>query len=104
MSHIYLIGAGGLVGAVVVAEVLVGLSRLCLSIDAGVRLVDGRDVVAQGDGLHGLVDAAAHALAHFGARRLGLPRWSGAAGASVGGLRGHLTSQRYGKNMARCSV
>ncbi len=65
MSHIHLIGAGGLVGAVVIAEVLVGLGRLRLSVHAGVRLVDGRDVVAQGDGLHGLVDAAADALADF---------------------------------------
>lgn len=71
-SATYLIGAGGLVGAAVVAEVLVGLSRLRLSVDAGVRLVDGRDIVAQGDGLHRLVDATADALADFGARRLGL--------------------------------
>lgn len=72
LSAAYLIRAGGLVGAVVVAEVLVGLSRLRLPVDAGVRLVDGRDIVAQGDGLHRLVDATADTLADFRARRLGL--------------------------------
>lgn len=94
-SQAHLIGAGGLVGAVVVAEVLVGLGRLRFSVDGGVRLVDRRDVVAQGDGLHRFVDAAAHTLAHFGARRLALPGRGGAAGAAVaaaaGGLGGHLT-------------
>lgn len=72
MSRTYLIRAGGLEGAVVIAEVLVGFSRLRLPIHAGVRLVDGRDVVAQGDGLHSLVDATADTLADFWARRLGL--------------------------------
>lgn len=94
LSATHLIGAGGLVGAVVVAEVLVGLCRLRLSVDAGVRLVDGRDIVAQGDGLHRLVDATADTLADFGARRLGLSRRSGATGATVGGLGGHLISQK----------
>lgn len=93
VSRIYLIGAGGLVGAVVIAEVLVGFSRLRLSIYVGVRLIDGCDIVAQGDGLHSLVDATADTLADFRARRLGLPRWSGATGATIGGLGGHLTSQ-----------
>lgn len=92
-SHIYLVRAGGLVCAVVIAEVLVGFSGLRLSVYAGVRLVDGRDVVAQGDGLHGLVDAAADTLTDLWGGRLGLPRWSGATGATVGGLGGHLTSK-----------
>lgn len=65
VSQTYLIRAGGLVGAVVITIVLVGFSGLCLSVD--VRLIDGRDVVAQGDGLHRLVDATADALADFGA-------------------------------------
>lgn len=70
--HLYLVGTGGLVRAVVIAEVLVGFGGLGLSVDAGVRLVDGRDVVTQGDGLHSLVDATADALADFWTRRLGL--------------------------------
>lgn len=89
----HLVGAGGLVSAVVVAEILVGLRRLRLSVDASVRLVDRRDVVAKGDGLHRLVDAAAHTLAHFRAR-LGFPGRGGAttaaAAAAAGRLGGHL--------------
>lgn len=65
VSPTYLIRAGGLVGAVVITVVLVSFSGLRLSVD--VRLIDGRDVVAQGDGLHRLVDATADALADFGA-------------------------------------
>lgn len=68
---LYLIWTGGLVGAVVIGEVLVGLCGLRLSVH--VRLVHRSDVVAQGDGFHGLVDAAADALTDSGARRLGLP-------------------------------
>lgn len=88
--HVYLIGAGGLVGSVVITEVLVGLSRLRLSVHGGVRLIDRCDVVAQGDGLHSLVDATSDALADLRARALGFPRWSRAAGASIGGLGGRL--------------
>lgn len=89
--QLYLIGTGGLVGAVVIAEVLVGLGRLGLSVDAGVGLVHRRDVMAQGDGFHSFVDATAHALADFGTRCLGLARRRGAACTAAGGLRGHLT-------------
>lgn len=81
----YLIGAGGLVGPVVVAKVLVRLRRLRFCVSR--RLVDGRDVVAQGDGFHGLVDATADALANLGCWRLRLLQcrwWS--AGVTAGGL------------------
>lgn len=93
-SRVYLVGTGGLVGAVVIAEVLVGFGGLSLTVDGGVQLVDGRDVVAQGDGLHRLVDATADTFADFRARRLGLPRRSRATGAAVGGLGGHLIEQQ----------
>lgn len=66
-SHIYLIRTGGLVGAVVITEVLVSFSRLRLSIYACMRLIDGRDIVTQGDGLYSLVDATADTLTDFGA-------------------------------------
>ena len=88
--HVYLIRAGGLVGSVVITEVLVGLSRLRLSVHGGMGLIDRCDVVAQGHGLHSLVDATSDALADLGARALGFPCWSGAAGASIGGLGGRL--------------
>ena len=74
----HLIRAGGLVGAVVIAVVLVGLCGLRIAIGTGAGLVDGRDVVAQRNGLHRLMDAAAHALADLGRRRLlGLAAWRG---------------------------
>lgn len=76
-----LVGAGGLVGAVLVAEVLVGFHGLCL---AGVRLIHGRDIVAQGDGLDGLVDTAADALAHLRRGRRRLAGGCGAGAATVG--------------------
>lgn len=91
MSCTDLIWAGGLVRAIVVAEVLVSFGRFRLSVHAGVRLIDRRDIVTQSDGLHGLVDATADTLADFRARRLGLRQWSGTNGVSTGRLGGHLT-------------
>lgn len=80
----YLIGAGGLVGPVVVAKVLVRLRRLRFCVSR--RLVDGRDIVAQGDGFHGLVDATADALANLGCGRQRLLRCRWSAGVTAGGL------------------
>ena len=96
--HSYLVGAGGLVGAAVVVEVLLGLRGLRLAAVPGAGLVHGRDVVAQRDGLHRLVDAAHHALADLGSRRRrgGLPGGGGAAGHAVGRLRDHLGGRRGG--------
>lgn len=63
----HLIWARCLIRSVGVTEVLVGLCALGLGAGT-VRtgLVDGRDIVAQGDGLHSLVDATAHTLTHLG--------------------------------------
>ena len=60
-----LVGAGGLVGAVVVTEVLVRLGDLGLASRAA-GLVHGGHIVTQGDSLHGLVDPAAHTPPHLG--------------------------------------
>lgn len=68
-----LIGAGGLVGAVLVAEVLVCLHVLSLPGPAGSRLVHGGHVVAQREGLHGFVDSDADAFSNSRSRRLGFP-------------------------------
>lgn len=84
VSH--LVWAGGLVCAVVVTVVLVSFGSLRFpvgAIDAG--FVDRRDVVAQRDGLHRLVDAAAHTLAHLGrCRLLGLAAGRGSSGSGRG--------------------
>lgn len=65
MLYIYLIWAGGLIRAVVITEVLVGFCRFSLPVYSGMRLVHRCDVVAQGDGFHGLVDPAANALTNL---------------------------------------
>lgn len=60
-----LVGAGGLVCAVVIAEVLVCLGKLGLC-GCSAGFVHRGDVVAQGDGLHCLMDSAAHAFSNLG--------------------------------------
>lgn len=57
-----LVGAGGLVHPAGVLVVALGLSL----VGDTVGLVDRSDVVAQGDGLDGLVHAAAHGAPHLG--------------------------------------
>ena len=60
-----LVRAGGLVGAVVITEILVRLGDLGLA-SCAAGLVHGRHIVTQGDSLHGLMDPAAHAPPHLG--------------------------------------
>lgn len=79
----YLVWAGRLVDP---AGVLVVL--LCLGlVGHAVGLVHGRDVVHQGDGLHGLVHPAADGLPHFGG--------SGSPGGRkvMGGLETRMNSE-----------
>lgn len=61
-----LIGAGGLVGAVLVSEVSVRLRVLGLGGDAGSGLIHRRHVVAQRNGLHCFVHSAADTFSNFG--------------------------------------
>lgn len=60
-----LIGAGGLVGAVLITKVLVCFSELSLSSDASPSLIHRSDIMTKGDGFHCFMDSTADTLLNF---------------------------------------